>query len=621
MKISKNITLSTILLLLFFSTYLIADEDTLWLSKGLDLLKLSTADSTEILGLSDENSRTLVIDHKNHRVFRYGGGKLTANDTETGEALFSNNVPLKNNPLEQEILKIEQRLKEKSYKGKKNWSVFRQNAYLIHVASLKNLYLAIGNHLYQYNEQGELITSIILPNQVKGMIWDEKRQRLLIGTIKKILIVSNSLKLTETFHAGRFKTFVDIAFDEKNDEVWVISNAGLYRFSAKTQQQIAHYKLYFGQQIVAKNGHVLVSSYGKIQHYYIEKPAEQPVIVKMPWSGRLIELVIQSEELAWIASERSLIQIDLTSEQLEKLQNTQYDYRNGKIRAVALQTTNDKDDETETENPLKLTVISPQSGKTTTKLININGFLNQSASVTLTQTAKDHAESTNITLDSSYQFTHPVTLKEGVNTLTILAKNNSEQQQHSISITLDSVAPNAPNINKIKSLVSGIGQAMIKGDVASVEPLIKVIISNTNTGQVITTTAKENGGFELELFANPQDKITVLTEHANGNQSSSIEIFVESIPDEEKTLPPSPEEIAPIITPETGNDPLGSIDFIFKGKTPIQTGVEADIIKAKTFAVVRGKVFNRQNKPLAGVTITIANHPEYGQTISRADGL
>ena len=36
---------------------------------------------------------------------------------------------------------------------------------------------------------------------------------------------------------------------------------------------------------------------------------------------------------------------------------------------------------------------------------------------------------------------------------------------------------------------------------------------------------------------------------------------------------------------------------------------------------MRGKVADKQNNPLPGVTLSILDHPELGQTLSRADGL
>jgi hypothetical protein len=36
---------------------------------------------------------------------------------------------------------------------------------------------------------------------------------------------------------------------------------------------------------------------------------------------------------------------------------------------------------------------------------------------------------------------------------------------------------------------------------------------------------------------------------------------------------------------------------------------------------MRGKVLDKISAPLPGVTITVLNHPEFGQTLSRTDGM
>ena len=63
-----------------------------------------------------------------------------------------------------------------------------------------------------------------------------------------------------------------------------------------------------------------------------------------------------------------------------------------------------------------------------------------------------------------------------------------------------------------------------------------------------------------------------------------------------------------------------SIAFLYTGSAPVQTGVANDTIDPMRASVIRGRVLTRQNNPLAGVTITIKDHPEFGQTQTRADG-
>ncbi|WP_292433361.1 RHS repeat-associated core domain-containing protein [Methylobacter sp.] len=86
-------------------------------------------------------------------------------------------------------------------------------------------------------------------------------------------------------------------------------------------------------------------------------------------------------------------------------------------------------------------------------------------------------------------------------------------------------------------------------------------------------------------------------------------------------LPPDPAIIAPKIDTTVATTVSASTEFLYSGSNPIQTGVAPGTIDAKRVAVIRGKVLDKDNNALPGVTITIKDHPELGQTLSRADGL
>ena len=53
----------------------------------------------------------------------------------------------------------------------------------------------------------------------------------------------------------------------------------------------------------------------------------------------------------------------------------------------------------------------------------------------------------------------------------------------------------------------------------------------------------------------------------------------------------------------------------------VETGVDPGTIDPVRAAVLRGRVINRDGTPLTGVRVSIKDHPEFGQTLSRADGL
>ena len=78
--------------------------------------------------------------------------------------------------------------------------------------------------------------------------------------------------------------------------------------------------------------------------------------------------------------------------------------------------------------------------------------------------------------------------------------------------------------------------------------------------------------------------------------------------------------VAPPIDPTVATTLDVATSFLYTGANPIQTGVAEGTINPVRVAVIRGRVLDKQDKPLPGVTITILGHPEFGQTLSRADG-
>lgn len=78
--------------------------------------------------------------------------------------------------------------------------------------------------------------------------------------------------------------------------------------------------------------------------------------------------------------------------------------------------------------------------------------------------------------------------------------------------------------------------------------------------------------------------------------------------------------IAPPIDPTVPGSLYDNTSFLYTGTNPVQTGVLPDIIEMKRAAVVRGKVTDINGDPLPGVAVTIAGHPEFGETQTRSDG-
>src|SRR5678809_313403 len=92
------------------------------------------------------------------------------------------------------------------------------------------------------------------------------------------------------------------------------------------------------------------------------------------------------------------------------------------------------------------------------------------------------------------------------------------------------------------------------------------------------------------------------------------------IRDNSVPLPPDPSTVASPINPLVATTFGDATAFLFAGPNPIQTGVAAGAIDRVRASVLRGRVTNRQGAPLGGVTIGVLQHPEFGQTLTRADG-
>jgi protocatechuate 3,4-dioxygenase beta subunit len=63
-----------------------------------------------------------------------------------------------------------------------------------------------------------------------------------------------------------------------------------------------------------------------------------------------------------------------------------------------------------------------------------------------------------------------------------------------------------------------------------------------------------------------------------------------------------------------------SVRFLYEGTNPLQKNVAPGAIDVLRSAVIRGRVLDKANSPLAGVKISAIDNPQYGSTESRANG-
>ena len=118
-----------------------------------------------------------------------------------------------------------------------------------------------------------------------------------------------------------------------------------------------------------------------------------------------------------------------------------------------------------------------------------------------------------------------------------------------------------------------------------------------------------------------------LTGEADGNHTVHLQATdragnVSGVSDLAFTLTTTtPGPVAPPVDPTVATTVAAATQFLYTGSDPIQKGMAPGTINPIRAAVLRGQVRDRDGQPIPGVTITVLNHPEFGTTTTRIDGM
>jgi len=264
----------------------------------------------------------------------------------------------------------------------------------------------------------------------------------------------------------------------------------------------------------------------------------------------------------------------------------------------------------DTTPPVFLSVLPVNDTIVNTNTVGINGSVDDLfASVMLQNSVGDV-----LGLQGSI-FNFSAGLNEGANSFMLIARDSaSNQSYYNLSVVRDTQAPVIPVLNLITFKILANGDVLVNGAAGSAEPGSTIVITNPRTGETFIVVVNADGSFSVIVKAQPGDQLKIVARDAAGNASDPVSVTM-------GTGLPDPADIAPSIDPTVGTTLGIATEFLYTGTNPIQEGVAPSTIDPERVAVLRGKVQTRNGQSLSGVTITIHDHPEYGSTQTRNDGM
>ncbi|PZD95350.1 hypothetical protein DNH61_12470 [Paenibacillus sambharensis] len=108
----------------------------------------------------------------------------------------------------------------------------------------------------------------------------------------------------------------------------------------------------------------------------------------------------------------------------------------------------------------------------------------------------------------------------------------------------------------------------------------------------------------------------------SGNESAkSASVAATPAAPADPNVPSDPAVVAPALQVTGKTRFADSTSFLYTGDQPIQKGVQPGTIREERVTVLRGTVLDASGQPLEGVAVSILDHPEYGHTHTRTDGM
>jgi RHS repeat-associated protein len=203
---------------------------------------------------------------------------------------------------------------------------------------------------------------------------------------------------------------------------------------------------------------------------------------------------------------------------------------------------------------------------------------------------------------------------EGVYVLRLTANDGALTASDDVQVTVNGALAVNAGSDQVVTLPN---TATLTGTVTGGTPPVTIAWSKlSGPGSVLFSNASAtmttaifavNGTYVLRLSATD----------ANGTLTDDVQVIVNADP---TPPPPNPNLSAPPLDMTVATTIGVATEFLYTGGNPIQTGVAPGTINPMRAAVLKGRVLDKSNAPLPLVKVTVLDHPEFGQTLSRADG-
>jgi RHS repeat-associated protein len=260
----------------------------------------------------------------------------------------------------------------------------------------------------------------------------------------------------------------------------------------------------------------------------------------------------------------------------------------------------------DTKSP-EIVINSPADGMFTNQItVTVNGTVQDSTNVSLS------INGNNVPVGTDGSFSKIISIVEGTNLIEIVATDAAGNSiQLTRMIKCDMIAPVLTVTSPLDNITTTEQSIVVSGTVID-SSFVRVTINGANVN------IESNGAFSTQItLVAGLNTIAIVATDTVGNSTTITRTVTQSA----EVLPPDPVVVAPKLDPTIATNMFTATEFLYTGANPIQTGVTPGTIDPIQVAVLRGKVLKRDLTPLPGVKITIPNHPEFGYTLSRLDGM